>query len=411
MNRVVYILTGFILLGVLLALLWAARTHQETVQSLPDVLARDFVPLLQGDDAADLHLGSLEERAEKMKADYPYIDEVIVRKINPDGESLIVYPFFYGVDRKGPPPEDNPLFRPKVLVDENDTVLGTLYLKISARRSQLFVFAILGSILALLAVSVIGFYTIRSKDEEVRKTTSLLEEKQRELIHLERLALVGQVTANLIHDLKKPVLNIRAEMGSIPPGSARNIVEQEVELFLGMIRELHLEGFLRHDQERAEFVDVGEVLERSLRLVRYAQNNVRVQTQIPENLPFIFAQRRQLIQVFSNILLNAYQALEGEGDIHIRAMDSREEDEHFLEIAISDNGPGIPYDILSHIFEPFFSTRPDTESTGLGLYITRSIVEGMGGTIAAHSIPKHGTTFTLRFPLSEEETPAAEESG
>lgn len=402
-NRIVYIFSGLILAGVLVALLWAARTHQETVQSLPDVLARDFSPLLEGESVTDLNLGAIEERVKKIKADYPYIDEAVVRKMDPNGDFTIVYPFFYNVDRKGAPPEDDPLFRPKVLADENDKVLGTLYIKISAKRGQLFILAILGSILALLAVGALGFYTIHSKDAEVRKTTSLLEEKQRELIHLERLALVGQVTANLIHDLKKPVLNIRAEIGSLSRSDIRYSIEQEVDFFLGMVRELQLEKFLRRDQERGEFVDVGEILERSLNLVKYAQDNVRVIIQLAENLPIIFAQRRQLIQVFSNILLNAFQALEGEGDIQIRAVDTIEDGERVLEIAVSDDGPGIPYDILTHIFEPFYSTRPDTESTGLGLYISRSIVEGMGGNITAHSIPKHGTTFTLRFPLSEEE--------
>lgn len=402
-NRIVYILSGFVLFGVLVALLWAARTHQETVQSLPDILARDFSPLLVGESVTDLNLGAIEERAEKIKANYPYIDEVIVRKMTPSGDAVIVYPFFYNVDRKGTPPEDDPRFRSKVLSDENDTALGSLYVKISAKRGQLFILAILGSILAILAIGALGFYAIRSKDAEVRKTTSLLEEKQRELIHLERLALVGQITANLIHDLKKPVLNIRAEIGTLSRSEVKNAIEQEVDFFLGMVRELQLEGFLRRDQERAEFVDVGEILERSLNLVKYAQDNVRVKILLSENLPFVFAQRRQLIQVFSNILLNAFQALEGEGYIHIRAADTVEEGERFLEITISDDGPGIPYDILIHIFEPFYSTRPDTESTGLGLYISRSIVEAMGGSIAAHSIPKHGTTFTLRFPLSDEE--------
>ncbi|MGC9327056.1 MAG: sensor histidine kinase [Candidatus Hinthialibacter sp.] len=390
-------------MSILAALIWAARTHQETVQSLPDILARDFIPLLEGKEVIDLNLGAIEERAKDLKREYPYIDEVIVRKMNPNGDSLLVYPFFYNVDQKGLPPEDDSLFQPKVLVNENGETLGALYIKINAQRSRLFVFAILGSILALLAISGLGLYTIRSKDRQVQKTTTLLEEKQRELIHLERLALVGQVTANLIHDLKKPVLNIRAEIGSIQDQPVHDSIKQEIDFFLGMIRELQLEGFLRRDQERGEFVDVGEIIERSLHLVKYAQGNVKVDIDLPDDLPFIFAQRRQLIQVFSNIILNAFQTLQGEGRVNIRAIDAQEEDERHLEISISDDGPGMPYDILAHIFEPFYSTRPDTESTGLGLYISQSIVEAMGGKITAHSIPKHGASFTLRFPLSEEE--------
>jgi signal transduction histidine kinase len=401
-NRIFLLLSGLILIGVLVALLWAAQTHQETVQSLPDILARDFLPLLEGEGVANLNLGAIEKRAEKLKTEYPYIDEVIVRKMTPSGDA-VVYPFFFSIEQKSSHPGSDPSFRSKVIIGEDEAVLGTLYIKINARRSLLFVVAILGSILSLFFISGLGFYTIRSKDEQVRKTTSLLEEKQRELIHLERLAIVGQVTANLLHDLKKPILNIRAEMESLAETETKSVIEQETDLFLGMLRELQLESFLRRDNENAEFVDVKEILYRSLRLVKYAQGAILVEFLLSDDLPFVFAQRRQLVQVFSNIFINAYQSLEGEGVIHVRGESIEDEGERVLEVAISDNGPGIPYDILSRIFEPFYSTRPDTESTGLGLFISRSIIEAMGGSISAHSIPKHGTTFTIQFPISDEE--------
>ena len=286
---------------------------------------------------------------------------------------------------------------------ERERTLGELYIRIDAQRSRLFQGAINGSIAALLIVAALGVYTLRSKEEQVRKTTTLLEEKQRELIHLERLALVGQITANLLHDLKKPVLNIRAEAENLPKGASRRTIEEETDLFLNLLRDLRLESFLQRDAERAEFIDVGETLMRSLRLVRYAQNNVRVEFNLPDELPFLFGQRHHLIQIFSNILLNAFQALNGEGSIRIRAQRIDEDEAALLEVAFSDDGPGVPAEAADRIFEPFFSTGRDSESTGLGLYITKSLVESLGGAIAVHSIPKHGCTFTLRFPLSEEE--------
>jgi signal transduction histidine kinase len=250
LSRFIYFFLGFILLGVLLALVWAARTHQETVQNIPDILARDFRQLLIGEEISDLDLGEIEKRAELVKSEYPYISEIIVRKMQPNGESRIVYPFFYYVDLIDTPPEDDPTFQFKVLKSDEDDPLGTLYVKISAQRSLLFFTAIMGSIIALILMSGLGVYTIQSKDLEVRKTTSLLEEKQRELIHLERLALVGQVTANLIHDLKKPVLNIRGEAEQIEDDSLKNTILEETELFSSMIRGLQIEGFLRRDQEK-----------------------------------------------------------------------------------------------------------------------------------------------------------------
>jgi signal transduction histidine kinase len=291
----------------------------------------------------------------------------------------------------------------KALLDESGNAIGVLYFRINAQRSRLFNAAIAGSIAALLLVIILGLYTIRTQEKEVIKTTSLLEEKHRELIHLERLALVGQVTANLLHDLKKPVLNIRAETDFLPEGESKKIIQDEIELFLGMLRELQLEGFLRRDMERAEFLDVEEMLQRSLRLVRYAQENVQVEMNLPEHLPFILGQRHQFIQIFSNLFLNAFQALDGEGVVQISAGTIDENGEAWLEIGVTDNGPGMPYEVLSHAFEPFYSTRKSSESTGLGLYITKTIIESMGGTIHVHSIPRHGTTFTIHFPVSQEE--------
>jgi two-component system NtrC family sensor kinase len=156
-------------------------------------------------------------------------------------------------------------------------------------------------------------------------------------------------------------------------------------------------------RKKGEFVDIGETIERSLKLVKYARGNVSVHVEIAEDLPFIFAQRHQIVQVFSNLILNAFQVLEGEGEVKLSAYISNEESEDLLEVAISDDGPGMAYEVVAHIFEPFYTTGKEDESTGLGLYITKSIIESLGGTITAQSIPKHGTTFTVRFPLSEEE--------
>ncbi|RJP23952.1 MAG: hypothetical protein C4527_19590 [Candidatus Omnitrophota bacterium] len=397
MKRFLYFFFGAILLIVLIALIWAAKTHEETLRSLPTVLARDFCPFLQG-GIYDVNIGDIERHVKLLKEEYPYIEEIVVRKMGADSEFITVYPFFNAID----PPLGSDSYISQAVIDEDQTI-GAIYIKINAFLSRLFKAAILGSMTAFLLISFIGLYTIRSKSEEVRKTTSLLEEKQRELIRLERLALVGQVTANLLHDLKKPILNIRAEAEGLADEEIRRTILEEADLFLNLVRDLRLETFLRPEPERAEFVDLNEIIVRSLRLVKYAQEHVAVHLHLPDSLPFIFGQRHQLIQVFSNVLLNAFQALEGQGVIYVNASQIEEEDERQLEISIIDDGPGMPYEVLSHIFEPFYSTHRETESTGLGLYITKSIVEGMGGTLSAHSIPKHGTTFTIRFPISAAE--------
>ncbi len=402
MNRFFYFFLGIILTCVLAALYWALKTHQQTVEGLPTLLIREFRPFVEPERIIDINLGAVQQRADQLMAEYGYIQEIIIRKEDRNGVKRTIYPLTYDLDFPNFPPQNDPAFAPKLIM-ERERIMGELYVRIDAQRSRLFQGAINGSIAALIIVAGLGAYTLRSKEEEVRKTTTLLEEKQRELIHIERLALVGQITANLLHDLKKPVLNIRAEAETLKEGDARRTIEEETDLFLNLLRDLRLESFLQRDAEHAEFVDVGETLMRSLRLVRYAQNSVSVEFDLPDKLPFLFGQRHQLIQVFSNILLNAFQALNGEGTVLVRARRIDEDETAALEVAFSDDGPGVPAEAADRIFEPFFSGRRDSDSTGLGLYITRSLVESLGGSIALHSIPKHGCTFTLRFPLSDEE--------
>lgn len=403
MKRLYYLIFGLFLVCVLITLLWAAKNHEETMSHLPDIVVQEINPLMKGNSILDIKIGAIEQRIKELQKEYPSIQEIIVRKIDTQGNVKTVYPYFNNMDQNDFPPERDESYYPRVLNDKDHKSLGVLYLRFDTRRIRLFNAAIVGSMIALIGVSIAGLYTIRTKEAAVRQTAVLLEEKQRELTRLERLSLVGQVTANLLHDLKKPVLNIRAEAETLPESESRKTILEETDLFLSLVRELHLEGFLRRDQEHAEFVDLHEILERSLRLVKYAQENVKVFIELPDTLPFLFGQRHQLVQVFSNILLNAFQALEGEGVIRIAATELREESDSHLEISLTDDGPGIPYEVLIHIFEPFFSTHKDAESTGLGLYITKTIIESMGGVIQAQSIPKHGTTFTIRLPLSTAE--------
>lgn len=396
---------GIALTCVLAALLWAARAHRESIDSLPAELAREFRPLLAGENVRAVNIGAVERKVDELRGANPYIEEIVIRKVTPSGGAVTVYPVFFDLDH---PDFASAVggFRYKAVVDDSGRRhVGDLYLKIDEGRRRLYMSAIIGSIVAICVLSILGALALQTKEEEVRKTSNLLEEKQKELIHLERLAMAGQIAANLLHDLKKPVLNIRAEIPSIRDEEARQIIQEETDLFLGLIRDLQLEGFLRKSSGNAEFLDVAEIIERSLRLVKYARERVNVELDLPEYLPFIFGRRNQMIQVVSNLLVNAFQALEGEGTIRVSASRMEIGGEPWLEIAMTDDGPGMPYEILSNIFKPFFTTRPDSDSTGLGLYITKTIVENMGGRIDAHSIPKHGTTFTVQFPISEAEIP------
>jgi signal transduction histidine kinase len=122
----------------------------------------------------------------------------------------------------------------------------------------------------------------------------------------------------------------------------------------------------------------------------------------------IFADPDQLQQVFLNILMNAADALSGressEGDDSEKTLTIRSQNTNgSIELRFTDNGPGIPEDELTHILDPFYTTKEPGDGTGLGLSVSYRIIEGLGGTISAESAVGKGTTITLNLPLYREE--------
>jgi signal transduction histidine kinase len=117
---------------------------------------------------------------------------------------------------------------------------------------------------------------------------------------------------------------------------------------------------------------------------------------VPEKLPLVRANADRLLQVMVNLLMNAADAIEGRGQVDITVS---HEEAGWLEIRVADSGPGIPPDVLEHVFEPFFSTKPPGRGTGLGLAICESIVDGFGGSLDVDGGGAgSGACFSVRAP-------------
>jgi two-component system NtrC family sensor kinase len=111
-------------------------------------------------------------------------------------------------------------------------------------------------------------------------------------------------------------------------------------------------------------------------------------------VPRIRCDASRMSQVFVNLILNAIQAMKGEGDLFIRLS----ADDEFVRIAVRDTGCGIPAQVKGKVFDPFFTTKPVGQGTGLGLSISYGIVEQHGGRIEVDSVEGHGATFTVILP-------------
>jgi len=334
------------------------------------------------------------------------IRKIYVTKIVSGKGERVAYPWFFS--GKNPDWRDhlNQLRKKDILAGNQK--IGALYFDVNEqpiRNVRLAAWG-LGVLLALTLIVIAS--RLWTQEREISRTTVELAEKSSELIRLERLALAGQLTSNVFHDIKKPVLNIKHEMvdledalkdlaGAVAP--LQNI-RQQVDLFFDMLRDLNLERFVKARDTDAEYLNINELLDRSLQLVKYEQGDVQVEREFEKDLPFVFALPYRLIQVYSNIILNAYQALGGKGTLNL--VTRRRADN--VEILISDDGPGIDPDILEVIFEPFYSTRESEGGSGLGLYISREIITRLDGDILVENRPEQGAAFTIRLPAAESES-------
>ncbi|MBI1783879.1 hypothetical protein HYR69_01930 [Candidatus Sumerlaeota bacterium] len=277
---------------------------------------------------------------------------------------------------------------------------GHLYFELDRSAIESVSAAILAASVALAATLILLIGRLFSQQTTIHRVGTELDQRTRELIRLERLALAGQLTANLLHDLKKPVLNVRHKIEDLPEDakfqSARKEMGEEINLFFQMLNDSSIEKFVRSDKVQEEYVDIAEILRASTRLVHYERESVRIVENFERDLPPVLAQPFRLVQVFSNLILNAYQAMKGKGTLTLQTLRRG----RGVEVHVTDTGPGIPAEILPSIFDPFFTTKGESEGSGLGLAISRLIIEEMKGTLEVDSAPGGPTTFRVWLPGS-----------
>ena len=154
--------------------------------------------------------------------------------------------------------------------------------------------------------------------------------------------------------------------------------------------------------------DINKALTRTLFLLESQTlfHNIVIKKDLASSLPPVISDIQQLYHLFMNIILNAAQAMEGNGILTLKSLLLKDENQVCIEI--SDTGPGISEENLPHIFDPFFTTKEEGKGTGLGLSLAYRIIQNHGGHINAESAPGKGTTFSIILPIGLKEKEGAE---
>jgi two-component system NtrC family sensor kinase len=254
--------------------------------------------------------------------------------------------------------------------------------------------------------------------EVEQKQFKRLQESQSQLIQSAKMAALGRLVASITHEINNPLQAIQnsltlaqeeMEGGPRPEKMARylGMAETEIERLANIVRRLR--DFYRPTRQERQLTDVRVVLEGVLELtgkqLQHSHITIEREDLAGVGLPLIWANADHLKQVFLNLVLNAMDAMSASGGtLRVRmALDTLQPRDGpprpAVRIEVSDTGEGIPPEIMSHLFEPFITTKPD--GTGLGLSISYGIIEAHNGQITAASQSGEGTTFTILLPVEE----------
>lgn len=254
-------------------------------------------------------------------------------------------------------------------------------------------------------------------ESEIEKRTKELKETHMQLAKTGRLAALGELSAGVAHELNNPIGAIlgyaQYTLEKIADKKNHEISNEDFERIKRFLSNIEKEAqrcrnilhnllkFSRGAHMAFELLDVNEVINETLVFASHHLriNNVELIMNLDQNIPKIKGSAHHLQQVFTNIIINAQQAMPGGGKLYIETRSVKKGNEiSHVEIEFRDTGHGIPEEIQDKIFEPFFTTREPGKGTGLGLAVSYGIIKEHNGEIKVKSKPGEGASFIISLP-------------
>lgn len=240
---------------------------------------------------------------------------------------------------------------------------------------------------------------LKKRDDQLKEFTT------RKIMESERLAIIGQLAANVAHELNNPLqgivsyshLMLEGMPAESPNRASVQTIVTQANRCSAIIRGLL--DFSRQRKPQKRPANLNSVVSECVALVQDQAlfHNIHIQKNLQADLPPTVMDPSEMQQVMMNMFINAAEAMDGQGELRVSTRVSSDVD--LVEVAVSDTGRGIPEEEIERIFDPFFTTKEVGHGTGLGLAISFGIVKEHNGSISVESKIGKGTTFTLRLPL------------
>ncbi len=248
---------------------------------------------------------------------------------------------------------------------------------------------------------------------ELRQNEIQIERIRQQRFHKEKMAAVGSIAAVVAHEINNPLsaivgaaqamLDQRAGHGDRRNDNQSEVIFEQARRVMNITRQIS--EFSMPQSTEQKLLDLNNLIRSTVRFISFDRrfSFIDMELNLDPNLPAVRAVGDHLTQVIMNLLVNAADAMEGRTDPKPRIIVSTNYQDGYAVVSVADNGTGMDQATLARVFEEFFTTKPPGKGSGIGMAVSKSLIESDGGVISLESEPGVGTTVTVRLPVAMDE--------